>query len=425
MHFLTWFDNRTLVLCLCVLTTVFTALMLGLRSFYPAIAGIVPVTAGFVLGTVSMLMMITEGTAPLAFSILGGGTVLLIANIVFYRGVLAFVRSQDAPVRSRYLDVPAGLPPVAPDRSIILYVVAVVACAALAYCTQVRVVPAVCLLALTLPMAIGRGIIAMTFFQAARGRRHILWLAATTGFFALIAAFRSTTLLFLTTPMDVMHEDHTQTLALLLSVLLVAIQGVFYVILFAGEVATTIEREANVDQVCGILNRRGIEDALEAEMARARRGGPLALLLIDIDHFKQVNDRLGHAAGDRALRQTAQSLSKAVRVYDVLGRFGGDEFLVLLPETGPEQAMLAADRIRRGTEEDAHRPGALALTLSMGATCFAPGDDPIQFVSRADAALYQAKRDGRDRARIFLAHGEPLSEHEVACVCAGPLPREA
>jgi diguanylate cyclase (GGDEF)-like protein len=274
-------------------------------------------------------------------------------------------------------------------------------------------------------MAISRGLIAMTLFQVARGRRHILWFSATTGFFALVAAFRSTTLIFLKTPMDVMHEDHTQTLALLLSVLLVAVQGVFYVMLFAGEVATTIEREANMDPVSGTLNRRGIEDALHAEMARARRGGDLALLLIDIDHFKQVNDRLGHAAGDRALRQAAQSLSKAVRVYDVVGRFGGDEFLVLLPETGPEQAMQAADRIRRGTGEDAHRPGALPLTLSIGATCFAPDDDPIEFVSRADAALYQAKHDGRDRARLFLARGETLSAYEVAYAYADPLPREA
>jgi diguanylate cyclase (GGDEF)-like protein len=429
MELLTWFDNRTLIFCLCVLTTVFTALMLGLRAFHPTIAGIVPVTSGLLLGTVSMLMLLTEGTAPLWFAIVCGGTMLFLANMLFYRGVLAFVRDQDYPIRVLYSDEPARRASETRDLSPILYLTCSLAFCVLLYATQLRVDPAACLFALTLPMAITRGLVSWTLFRAAGGRRHIQWLAGTTAFFALTAAFRSTTVVFLKTPMDVMHTDHTQTLALLMSVLMVAVQGVFYSMLFAGNVTATIERQAELDHVSGMLNRRGIETALKGELARARRGGALALLLIDIDHFKGINDRFGHSSGDEALRQTARCLSQVVRVYDVLGRFGGDEFLVLLPQASAEQAMMTAERIRAAIAEHIRFSGVAQVTLSIGASCFIPGDDAIQLLARADAALYQAKHDGRDCTRIVLPHSasepSPAAASQIPFSCADPLPREA
>ena len=157
---------------------------------------------------------------------------------------------------------------------------------------------------------------------------------------------------------------------------------------------------SNTDGLTGIANRRHFDCALQNECQRATRGKqPLALLLIDIDHFKQYNDRYGHQAGDRALQAVARLLTAmARRPGDLTARYGGEEFAVILPNVGPGHARHLAEHLRAAVEKLVipHLASPLGhLSISLG---LAIGDgDPEQLLARADQALYQAKAQGRNR----------------------------
>jgi diguanylate cyclase (GGDEF)-like protein len=165
----------------------------------------------------------------------------------------------------------------------------------------------------------------------------------------------------------------------------------------AESTAAALRRLAETDPLTGIPNRREATARVEREMQRSLRyGGPLALLLFDLDGFKGVNDRFGHEAGDRALRRAAALALGTLRSTDVCGRWGGEEFLIALPGVGLEGGRDAAERLRRALESE-HAEGEAQLTASFGVTAFARGDTLESMVRRADAALYEAKRRGRNR----------------------------
>ena len=154
------------------------------------------------------------------------------------------------------------------------------------------------------------------------------------------------------------------------------------------------------DALTGLLNRHGLQRSLRREYAEARRyRRPLSCLMIDIDHFKKINDTFGHVAGDTALVQATRVMSEAVRASDIVCRYGGDEFLVLTPETDLEGASALGEKIRRVAA--ARRIGegreAFSLSLSVGAAELAPGETAHEMLVRADVALYRAKEGGRNR----------------------------
>jgi diguanylate cyclase (GGDEF)-like protein len=154
------------------------------------------------------------------------------------------------------------------------------------------------------------------------------------------------------------------------------------------------------DPLTGLPNRRAFDEDLAREAARAARtGAPLAVVVLDVDRFKAVNDAHGHAAGDAVLRAVAARAAGAIRAGDVLARIGGEEFAILLAGADLARAVEAAERVRRALAglpvEAAGR--ALAVTASFGCAALGAGEAPHALVARADARLYQAKRDGRDR----------------------------
>jgi two-component system, cell cycle response regulator len=154
------------------------------------------------------------------------------------------------------------------------------------------------------------------------------------------------------------------------------------------------------DALTGLLNRYGFHRALQRELSEARRySRPLSCLLIDLDYFKRVNDTYGHAAGDTALLQMGRVLTEAVRGSDVVCRYGGEEFLVLAPETALEGALALADKIRLTVSARLFGDGerVFELTLSVGAAQLLPGESGNDMIARADEALYQAKQAGRNR----------------------------
>ncbi|NTX12334.1 diguanylate cyclase [Myxococcus sp. CA056] len=162
-----------------------------------------------------------------------------------------------------------------------------------------------------------------------------------------------------------------------------------------------LQRLSSTDGLTGVHNHRHFQERLREEFRRAQRyDDPLALILLDLDHFKQVNDRHGHTAGDGVLREVAAALQRSVRETDLVARYGGEEFAVLLPRTHLTGALSVAERVRRDLATLRVGPvGALLVTASLGVSSFPHRTvlSPEQLLLTADEALYRAKDEGRDR----------------------------
>ncbi len=192
-----------------------------------------------------------------------------------------------------------------------------------------------------------------------------------------------------------------------------------------------LEQMALHDPLTGLANRRKFKTRYDLEVARQQRMScSLALLLIDLDHFKRINDGLGHLVGDECLRRVANVLSSNVRVVDLIARFGGEEFLVLLSDTGRQEALLVAESLRKAVA-DAVVPGPdsqpIQITISVGVAARSAGDARSfdQLLEEADQGVYAAKRAGRDRVcGGWTVVGSPISEPApAACADEGsPLP---
>ena len=165
-----------------------------------------------------------------------------------------------------------------------------------------------------------------------------------------------------------------------------------------------LERLAYYDTLTGLLNRRAILEKLDEWLQQVRRyQDRLSVVMVDIDHFKQVNDEYGHRVGDRVLADVAGLLRRNVRQTDFCGRYGGEEFLVILPRTDVTGAGIMAERMRCALERTpmtAASETTFTVTGSFGAAECCCGDDEDVLVSRADAALYRAKDNGRNRTEL-------------------------
>jgi diguanylate cyclase (GGDEF)-like protein len=166
------------------------------------------------------------------------------------------------------------------------------------------------------------------------------------------------------------------------------------------EANRALAQAAVTDGLTGLKNHRAFQESLHSAAQMAERlQQPLSLVMFDIDHFKQFNDTYGHPAGDELLRQVAQVLRESARAYDVAARYGGEEFALLLPNTALEQAVQVAERLRQQIRaiENPHAP----VSASFGVATYRRGTPPATLVYEADAALYRAKRGGRDRVCVY------------------------
>jgi diguanylate cyclase (GGDEF)-like protein len=173
-------------------------------------------------------------------------------------------------------------------------------------------------------------------------------------------------------------------------------------------------RLASIDSLTGLLNRKAVLERADSEISRSERtGAPLSCLLMDLDGFKEVNDTHGHQTGDTALRRLAQVLGEQVRRHDVVSRYGGEEFLVLLPETSAGAGLVVAEKIRRAVSIEPF-PGegaSLSMTISIGLAVKRRGESLDSFISRADTALYRAKAEGRNR--VCVANGDDEGDQQA------------
>lgn len=157
------------------------------------------------------------------------------------------------------------------------------------------------------------------------------------------------------------------------------------------------------DQLTGSLNRRGLDDVFERESARAdRRNTPLCVAMLDLDNFKKLNDTYGHLAGDGALKHLVKVVRDTLRSMDVIARFGGEEFLILLPETTVEAAAAAMVRVQRELTRHffMHENEKMLITFSCGVALRIPNEDQASLMARADRAMYQAKQSGKNRVVV-------------------------
>lgn len=163
-----------------------------------------------------------------------------------------------------------------------------------------------------------------------------------------------------------------------------------------------------LENLCGkfdaltlLPNRQLLDQILTRELNRATRHQlPLSVVMVDLDHFKQLNDALGHLAGDEVLRQVSAILRARLRDYDVVGRYGGEEFLIILPETTASEAEQLMESLRQALEQAAFGGACAPVTASFGVAQNRPGDRPVDLVGRADVALYVAKESGRNCVRV-------------------------
>ena len=186
---------------------------------------------------------------------------------------------------------------------------------------------------------------------------------------------------------------------------------------FIWMVSKKLENEltelAHHDQLTGILNRRGVDTLARHEFSKlSRESGELSIIMADIDHFKMVNDRFGHHVGDRVLTGFAQLVSEHLRPYDIFGRIGGEEFIIILPNTTLQEGMMLAERLRSQVESFVFQENKnkIHITASFGVAEYLPEADTVEkLISLADKAMYWAKQMGRNR----VAQYAPIVEESV------------
>jgi diguanylate cyclase (GGDEF)-like protein len=383
-------DIGTLLGCQIVLTLAYAIVFCCMKIFYPYLRGAGSVAVAFVVATIGNILLLLSGSIPLFISIAVSHCLLLSAFVLFYTGVLHFFKSARTIRYAWALTVAASILTIYLNLShnrttALTYVIA-------------------------LSFFLVRGVIALEIFRQAADRIFLKIFACLMAAYAVFALNRVYFLLVLGHPPTAHQREILQTVSVLLSVSFAFLIGLSFLLMLCSDLLTLVKDESERDLLCGVLNRRGIEQKLDAELKRAGRiGHNLALALIDVDHFKAINDHAGHAAGDTALRDVVSAISGRLRPHDLLGRFGGDEFLLILPHTSSSEAFTVSSRIEQSVRELSIPGEAIPLTISIGLTQATSGEIAGPLLARADKALYNAKNAGRNCCRVLL-HETALKE---------------
>lgn len=403
MHVLEWFDNRTLIACDFIVSLAFALVFFGMKRSYPSLRGINTIAISFLLGVPATILLAARGSLPYFVSITIAYCFLFGAFVFLYRGILRFIGSR----RSSVLPI----------------TVSCISLVVLFYFSEIqeRVVPRIVAISLTIGLV--RGLIALELFRKSptfTSPTAMRMFAAVMALFAAISVNCGIVTVIDGAPSHLLDSNPVGTATLLLGVISVLCIGLFMLVLSSGELIARSRDESHKDVLSGVFNRRGIEIKLSAELKHIERGRhKLSVALIDVDYFKSINDIQGHAAGDAALREVAETISTHLRGRDHLGRYGGDEFLLILPNTPVGIALGVADRLNKAVSDRTGAGNSMPLTLSIGLTEAISDDNAVTLIARADKALYQAKADGRNCRRVVTA------ESEAAQAQSAPKPKDA
>jgi diguanylate cyclase (GGDEF)-like protein len=380
-----------------MLALAFAAVFFGMKRTYPNLRGINTIAISFLLFVPGTTLVVARGSIPYFLSVTIANCCIFGSFVFLYRGILRFIGTRRT----------ASVPIVISCLSVgILY-----------YYSQVqdKVVPRI--VAISLTVGIIRGLIALELFRkspSSPSPRAMRCFAAFMSFLAAVTVNCGIATILGGIKVSGFQTNALGSITLLLSVVSIFITGLFILLLSSGELIATSRDESQKDSLSGAFNRRGIEIKLAAELKRLHSGKhKLSVALIDVDYFKSINDIQGHAAGDTALRDIAETISKHLRGRDHLGRYGGDEFLLILPQTPCSIAVGVTERLCNAVTGLSASGGSIPLTLSIGLTEAIQDDDAVTLIARADKALYQAKSDGRNCRRVFTADSESSSPEPV------------
>jgi diguanylate cyclase (GGDEF)-like protein len=366
----------------------------------PGLAGVRMLSWGLAASLVGMLFMALRAVTPFWVTMVLANLAILVYSVLFYAAL-----TQCLGARSRVARWGSGL--LLADIAGNLYFT-YVEHSLTARILIASLLSAVCNIASAALLFRALAIPVQSGFRNA-GRRYVVGALAWLQVAIVAAAVVRCTLTLLYPPADIMHVDMIQIAG-----------SYFYLILNLGAgagliwLAFWLQREelytrANTDGLTGLLNRRAFDEILARELRRAQRvAHSLPVMMADIDFFKRVNDTLGHQAGDEVLRHVANTLRLTLRPADVLCRFGGEEFAILLRESKLRQAPDVAERIRTGVASIPDLPGGIRITISIGLALSLPEEPPEELIARCDQALYRSKREGRNR--VSIASDQPATE---------------
>jgi diguanylate cyclase (GGDEF)-like protein len=372
-----------------MLAIAFSVVFFGMRRSYPNLCGMNSIGISFLMFVSGIFLAVTSTPIPWLVSGAVAITCIFASFVFLYRGILRFIGSR------RTLFAPIALSSIA--------------VAVLYYFSHVhnRLGPRI--IAISLTIGAIRALIALELFRKSPTSPSpttmrlfatcMLLFGAITVNAGLASAMRRGP------RFSALQIGAIGNTALLLSVLSIFVTGLFILLLSSGELIAASRDESQKDSLSGAFNRRGIEAKLAGELKRIRSGkSKLSIALVDVDYFKSINDIQGHAAGDAALRDVAYAISTHLRGRDYLGRYGGDEFLLILPQTPCSIAVGVTERLCQAVSNLAAASGSIPLTLSIGLTEAVAEDDAVTLIARADKALYQAKSDGRNCRRVVIAN---------------------
>jgi diguanylate cyclase (GGDEF)-like protein len=249
------------------------------------------------------------------------------------------------------------------------------------------------------------------------GLRYIIGTLAWLQVAIVVVAAVRCALTILYPPSDIMHVDLVQMGGSYVNLLLNLAAGASLIWFALWLQREELYTRANADGLTGLLNRRAFDEILLRELSRAvHTGRPLPMMMIDIDFFKRVNDTLGHPAGDEVLRQVAKALHRTLRPADVVARFGGEEFVILLRETELRRSPEVAERLRTAVAAITGLPNGIGVTISIGMAGSVPGETSDELIARCDEALYRSKREGRNRVSI----ADKTKDGTPSAIQAGP-----
>jgi diguanylate cyclase (GGDEF)-like protein len=383
MSLITSVDVGTLLGCQIVLTLVYAIVFCCMKGFYPYLRGAGSVALAFFAATIANILLLLSGSIPAFVSIVISHCLLLSAFVLFYTGVLHFFKS---PRKVRYA-----------------WALTIVASALTAYLILSHDRTRTLIYVIAISFFFVRGVIAVEIFLQAADRVFLKIFAFLMAGYAIFALNRVIFLLVHGAPPTQAQRDVLQTISVLLSVSFAFLIGLSFLLMLCSDLLTLVKDESERDLLSGVFNRRGIEQKLDAELKRTGRiGQNLSIALLDIDHFKAINDYAGHAAGDTALRDVVSAISGRLRSHDLLGRFGGDEFLLIFPHTTCSEALIVCSRIEQSARELSIPDADLPLTISIGLTQAVSGEIAGPLLARADKALYTAKNAGRNCCRVLL-----------------------
>jgi diguanylate cyclase (GGDEF)-like protein len=341
------------------------------------------IAISFAIGGLSTILRMQQGRIPDFFVLVVSNLLLVIALLLIHRCFAAFVK---ADLRTGWLEALFLIPTFA----------------GLVYYTHIHPSYSARSLLMSIAFAGVAGVSAYVLIRYADPAVKIPCMATATLYmaFGLMTTIRCIGIIFWGVAQDFFVSSTSQLIGFLGFYILIAGIPVGYFWMTSTRLYANQELLARTDSLTGLLNRRGLEEHARREMGRSRRqGASLAVLAIDLDHFKSINDKYGHQIGDAVLCAIANSLTTAMRGHDFPARLGGEEFVVLLTNTTRENAVITAERLRSimaGQSVRADR-NDLKFTASFGIAMLQPGDTLEDTLRRADRALYTAKLAGRNR----------------------------